>query len=51
MDSKQNDWVLLTLQNPDLTTTQFENGGFNATNTSIYDRDRYMNSNLIQGMD
>lgn len=51
MDSKQNDWVLLTLQNPNLTTTQFENGGFNATNTSIYDRDRYMNSNLIQGMD
>ena len=51
MDNKQNDWILLSVQNPNLTLDQFADNGINTNNTSIYDREKYLNSTLIQGME
>ena len=48
MDNKQNDWVLATLANPDFNFTDFSAVGITADNTSLYDRQKYLNSNLIQ---
>ena len=50
MDNKQNDWVLETLQNPTFTQEDFRSIGIDATNTSIYSKDKYINSPLIQQM-
>lgn len=48
MDTKQNDWVLTTLANPSFNFDDFKSVGVDANTTSIYDRERYLNSNLIQ---
>lgn len=48
MDNKQNDWVLTSLANPDFNFTDFSAVGITADNTSLYDRQKYLNSNLIQ---
>lgn len=50
MDNKQNDWVLEILQNPEFTQDDFANVGVTPQNTSIYDKDRYINSKTIQAL-
>jgi hypothetical protein len=48
MDNKANDWILSTMANPDFTASDFINVGIDSNNTSMYDRDKYLNSSLIQ---
>lgn len=50
MDNKKNDWILETVQNPDFTFQDFKDNDIDASNTSMYDRERYLNSPIIQGM-
>jgi len=47
MDNKANDWILSTMANPSFEAVDFINAGITSDNTSIYDRDRYLNSRLI----
>jgi len=48
VNSKENDWVLNILSNPQMDVDTFEEVGLNATNTSLEDKETYLKIDKIK---
>jgi len=51
MEEKQNDYFLTLLNNPTFSASDFAQVGLSVDNTSIQDKEVYLNSNLLRNLD